>query len=130
MKNDAKLMRDHAALAAARRILRVVRPPSTPYAPYDLVYTGGVAPVYVLARSRNGKVGVTVRERQHLALSACGLAAYLVGDALIPLADLVGVAHVHPHHLDGRQRSIVFRVLDGKPAAPRFCFGKCDGPLR
>ena len=126
----ATILPDRAVLAAARRALRVLRPPHAPHAPYDLIYTGGAEPVYVLARARNGKVGVTVREAQHAALAACGLAAYYIGGSLIPLQDLIGVAHVHPHRLDGRLRSIVFRVVAGRPAPPRFCFGKCEGPLR
>ena len=124
------ILPDRAAFAAARRALRVLRPPNAPHAPYDLIYTGGDEPVYILARSHNGRVGVTVRERQHLALAACGLAAYYVAGALVPLRDLVGVAHLHTHHLDGRLRSIVFRVVNGRAAPPRYCFGKCEGPLR
>ena len=124
------MLPDHTALAAARRALRVLRPSNAPHAPYDLVYTGGDEPVYILARAHNGRVGVTVREAQHAALSACGLAAYYVAGALVPLRGLVGVAPLHTHHLDGRLRSIVFRVVNGRAAPPRFCFGKCEVPFR
>ena len=131
MTNDA---RSRAALSAARRILRVLHPASAPGAPYDLVYSGSAVPVYVLARSLNGKVGVAIKIARHRALAEVatqgnGLAAYYVNSALVPLRDLVGVAHVHVHHLDSKARSVVFRVVNGKPAQPRWCFGKCDGPL-
>ena len=131
MTNDA---RDRVALSVARRLLKVVRPPSVPGAPYDLVYAGASVPVYVLARSLNGKVGVAVKIARHRALAAAALrhgaiATYYVNGALVPLRDLTGIAHVHVHHLDNKARTIAFRVVNGKPAPPRWCFGKCDGPL-
>ena len=126
--------RDRKVLYLAERILRLIHPPDKPDAPYDLVYSGAAVPVYVLTRSLNGKVGVAVKIARHEALAAQArrdgaLAAYYVNGALVPLRDLVGVAHVHVHHLDSKARSVVFRVLNGKPAPPRWCFGKCDGPL-
>ena len=131
MTNNA---RDRAALNAARRILTIIHPPAEPDAPYDFIYRGSAVVVYVLTRSLNGKVGVAVKIARHEALAAQArrdgaLAAYYVNGALVPLRDLVGVAHVHVHHLDSKARSVVFRVLNGKPAPPRWCFGKCDGPL-
>ena len=127
--------RDRKVLHLAERILRLIHPPDKPDAPYDLVYSGAAVPVYVLTRSLNGKVGVAVKIARHEALAAQArrdgaLAAYYVNGALVPLRALIGVAHVHVHHLDSKARSVVFRVLNGKPAPPRWCFGKCDGPLR
>ena len=59
-----------------------------------------------------------------------GAAAIWAADALIPTRALAGVAHVHAHHLNAKVQTIVFRVIDGKAVAPRWCFGRCEGVLR
>ena len=117
-----------STLMAARRLLLHAKP-GPGRAPYDLELRCGSARVLVAARPLNGRAGVSVKESQHRALTALGSAAYYVCGVLVPLDSLVGVAHLHAHRLNASERHVVFRVQNGQPQTPRWCFGRCEGPL-
>lgn len=114
-----------------RRVFRSLRPKLRPRDAYDWCWTNPDderEKLYIRIRQPNGATGVVIDEVTFQRLTAYGPAAIWALDALIPVERLKGVAHVHVHHRNPKLRRVVFRVVGGHPAPPRWC-GRCAGPL-
>ena len=120
--------RDADLTRTLRRYFAVISPAARARAPYDYVYHAPAGPIYLKRKTPIG-ASVTLGDRQVRRLAAFGEGALWINGAAILLTSLRGVAHRHVHALDSGVKTIVFRVVAGRPLPPRSCLGKCEGPL-
>ena len=120
---------ERLAGSALRELLGEVLPHDSPTASYDFVFRGGPRPLFIEVKPDCGRRSVVVRLEQYRRLVALGDAAYWLNGTLLPVAALFGIAHVHRNARNPTEKTVLFRVLNGRAVSPYCCLGPCEGPL-